>query len=102
MIVIPEKAFSECRPFWKLAHNQHNTNIVALSHLINFFVPRSCQNRLQQMCSGQSLRGENYSTKGTSIIEVRRFLAICYQPTYLCPILSYLDKATYLMTADFD
>ena len=40
--------------------------------------------------------------KGTSINDVPRFLTIFDLPTYLSLILSYFDKATYLMTFQFD
>ena len=39
---------------------------------------------------------------GTSINDVRRFWGIFDLPTYLRPILSDLDKPTYLMTSDFN
>ena len=38
---------------------------------------------------------------GTSINDVPRFLAFFDLPTYLCPILSLLEKAAYLMTSFF-
>ena len=39
--------------------------------------------------------------KGTSINDVRRFLEIFDLPTYLCPIMSLLEEAAYLMTSFF-
>ena len=39
--------------------------------------------------------------KGTSINDVPPFLAFFDLPTYLCPIMSLLEKAAYLMTSFF-
>ena len=45
---------------------------------------------------------QSFSRRGTSINDVRRFLAFFDLPTYPCPISSDFEKGTYLMTSDFD